>query len=59
MEALECLSNLTAFPTFLLLPYKEQVTYEIVPALDDSKRLVRNAAGKTRLKWCLIGTPED
>jgi DNA repair/transcription protein MET18/MMS19 len=51
--------NIANYPTFLLLPYKQDVVLGIQPALDDHKRLVRNTAVETRLKWFVVGTMEE
>ncbi|XP_063697055.1 MMS19 nucleotide excision repair protein [Culicoides brevitarsis] len=59
LQALCTLKNVTIYSTYLLLPKKEEVVYGIIPVLDDEKRLVRNAARATRMKWCSIGIEEN
>uniref|UniRef100_A0A336M2E3 MMS19 nucleotide excision repair protein n=1 Tax=Culicoides sonorensis TaxID=179676 RepID=A0A336M2E3_CULSO len=59
IQALECLYNLTILPVYYILPFKNEVILQTASLLDDPKRLVRNAAVKTRLKWYLIGTTEE
>lgn len=59
IAALECLSMLSTFPTYLLLPLKDKVTYGVTSSLDDRKRLVRAAAVRARLKWYMVGTSES
>lgn len=53
--ACKCLENLTKFPLFTLVPYKNDVTHELSAVLDDNKRLVRNAAVSARIAWFLVG----
>ncbi|XP_053680894.1 MMS19 nucleotide excision repair protein [Anopheles nili] len=57
--ALECMLYICKFPTFLLLPYKKNTLVELQKALDDRKRLVRNAAVAARLQWFVVGTTEE
>lgn len=56
--ACKCLENLTKFPLFTLVPYKNDVTHDLSVALDDSKRLVRTAAVAARMAWFLLGENE-
>lgn len=56
--ACRCLENLTKFPLFNLVPFKNDVTHELSAALDDNKRLVRNAAVNARMAWFLLGEKE-
>lgn len=58
ITACKCLENLTKFPLFTLVPYKNDVTYELMSALDDPKRLVRTAAVSARMAWYLLGENE-
>ncbi|XP_055607018.1 MMS19 nucleotide excision repair protein [Uranotaenia lowii] len=58
LVALECLLNVTKYPPFLLLPYKQDVLLDLQKALDDHKRLVRTAAVAARLQWFLVGSGE-
>lgn len=48
---------MSKYPTYLLLPFKQDVLFNTIAALDDHKRLVRAAAVKTRTKWFLIDSP--
>jgi DNA repair/transcription protein MET18/MMS19 len=57
--ACKCLEHLTHFPLFSLVPFKDDVTHELSNALDDPKRLVRNAAVSARLAWFLLGENES
>ncbi|KAG5672682.1 hypothetical protein PVAND_002792 [Polypedilum vanderplanki] len=56
--ACKCLESLTKFPLFSLVPFKNDVTHELANALDDPKRLVRNAAVDARMAWFLLGENE-
>lgn len=58
IDALECLLQVTKYPPFLLLPFKQDVILALQPALDDHKRLVRNAAVAARLQWYVEGSGE-
>lgn len=49
--ALRALGVLTTLPTDAIYPYAQRVTRELVPALDDKKRLVRAEAVKSRNEW--------
>lgn len=57
IAALELLYDITKYPTYVLLPHKVDVTLVLADALDDPKRLVRNAAVKARNAWYLVGAP--
>lgn len=57
--ACKCLEHLTKFPLFTLVPYKNDVTHDLIPALDDPKRLVRAAAVSARMSWYLLGENEN
>lgn len=59
IAACKALENLTKFPLFTLVPYKNDVTHELTIALDDRKRLVRAAAVAARLAWYLLGENEE
>ncbi|XP_062556432.1 MMS19 nucleotide excision repair protein [Armigeres subalbatus] len=54
IDALECLLHATKYPPFLLLPFKQDVVLGLQTALDDHKRLVRNAAVTARLQWYVV-----
>lgn len=56
--ACKCLEDLTKFPLFTLVPFKNDVTHELSAVLDDNKRLVRNAAVTARMAWFLLGEKE-
>jgi DNA repair/transcription protein MET18/MMS19 len=58
ITACKCLEHLTKFPLFALVPFKNDVTYELSAVLDDNKRLVRNAAVTARMAWFLLGENE-
>ncbi|EDV94788.1 MMS19 nucleotide excision repair protein [Drosophila grimshawi] len=57
IAALQLLYDITKYPTYLLLPHKVDVTLVLAAALDDPKRLVRNAAVMARNAWYLVGAP--
>lgn len=57
--ACRCLENLTKFPLFTLVPYKNDIINELAIALDDHKRLVRAAAVSARMAWFLLGEGEE
>lgn len=59
ITACTCLKNLTEFPLFTLVPYKNEVILDLAAALDDPKRLVRAAAVSARMAWYLIGENDD
>lgn len=56
--ACKCLENLTKFPLFTLVPYKNDVTHDLEAAIDDCKRLVRSAGVAARMAWFLLGEEE-
>uniref|UniRef100_T1P948 MMS19 nucleotide excision repair protein n=1 Tax=Musca domestica TaxID=7370 RepID=T1P948_MUSDO len=58
ISALKLLYDITKYPTFVLLPYKVDVVLDLATALDDPKRLVRNAAVQARNAWYMIGAPK-
>ena len=53
MKALNCIQSVTKAETQDLVPYKKEVINGLTPALDDHKRLVRQAATSARNSWCL------
>ncbi|KAL7727200.1 hypothetical protein ACLKA6_004464 [Drosophila palustris] len=55
--ALQLLYDITKYPTYVLLPHKQDVTLALASTLDDPKRLVRNTAVKTSNAWFLVGAP--
>jgi DNA repair/transcription protein MET18/MMS19 len=55
-SALSCLNGLSKLPRHLVFPYQSQVLRELVPCLDDSKRLVRKEAVQTRANWFMLDT---
>ncbi|XP_037819827.1 MMS19 nucleotide excision repair protein homolog [Lucilia sericata] len=57
--SLNLLYDITKYPTFVLLPYKMDVVLDLASALDDPKRLVRNAAVQARNAWYLVGAPNS
>lgn len=57
IAVLNLMYDLTKYPTYLLLPHRMDVILELASALDDPKRLVRNAAVRARNSWYLIGAP--
>ncbi|XP_013098838.2 MMS19 nucleotide excision repair protein [Stomoxys calcitrans] len=57
ISALNLLQDITKYATFVLLPYKFDVVLELASALDDPKRLVRNAAVQARNAWYMVGAP--
>ena len=59
ITACKCLENLTIFPLFTLVPYKNEVIHDLSAALDDHKRLVRTAAVSARMAWFLLGENDD
>lgn len=56
--ACQCLENMTKYPLFTLVPYKNDVVHDLQVALDDHKRLVRAAAVSARLAWFALGENE-
>ncbi|XP_026318835.1 MMS19 nucleotide excision repair protein homolog isoform X2 [Hyposmocoma kahamanoa] len=60
IKSLQCLYEIAnCYRTIYLLPYKQDVLFDLAPALDDKKRLVRNTAVKARTRWFLIGAPGE
>lgn len=57
--SLNLLYDITKYPTFVLLTYKMDVVLDLANALDDPKRLVRNAAVQARNAWYLVGAPSS
>ena len=53
IKALECIKSATNADTKDLVPLKKDVINGLVPALDDHKRLVRQAATSARNSWCI------
>ena len=53
MKALNCIQSVTKAETQDLIPYKKEVINGLTPALDDHKRLVRQAATSARNSWCI------
>ena len=51
IAALECLEELTALPSHVLVPHQPRVVRELKRTLDDKKRLVRRQAAQTRSAW--------
>ena len=52
-KALNCIQSVTKAETQDLVPYKKEIINGLTPALDDHKRLVRQAATSARNSWCL------
>ncbi|KAJ0183452.1 hypothetical protein K1T71_001428 [Dendrolimus kikuchii] len=60
IKSLQCLYEIAnSYRTSLLLPYKQDILFDLAPSLDDKKRLVRNMAVKARTRWFLIGAPGE
>ncbi|CAH2047442.1 unnamed protein product, partial [Iphiclides podalirius] len=60
IKSLQCVLEIAkAYPTVLLLPYKQDVLLDLAPSLDDRKRLVRNMAVQARTRWFLVGAPGE
>jgi len=53
IKALECVKSATNAETKDLVPMKKDVINGLVPALDDHKRLVRQAATSARNSWSI------
>jgi len=53
IKALECIKSATNAETKDLVPMKKDVINGLVPALDDHKRLVRQAATSARNSWSI------
>jgi len=58
ITAIQCLSAVTRFPTFVVLQFAQDVQIGLSPALDDKKRLVRNTAVQARNEWFVVGAPK-
>lgn len=58
INSIEILTAMSNYPTFVVLPYAQDVLFGLQPALDDHKRLVRNATVLARNKWYLVGAEE-
>lgn len=60
IKSLQCLFDIAnTYPTQLVIPYKQDVLFDLAPSLDDKKRMVRNMAVKARTRWFLIGAPGE
>lgn len=60
IRSLQCIYDIANnYRTSLLLPFKQDILFDLIPSLDDKKRLVRNMAVKTRTRWFLIGAPGE
>lgn len=46
------------YPTFIILPFAQDILFGLEPALNDHKRLVRNAAVTARNKWFMVGAEQ-
>jgi DNA repair/transcription protein MET18/MMS19 len=55
--SLECLRKCARAPPHITLPLRDTVAENLLPCLDDPKRLVRQEAMITRSIWVLIGAP--
>lgn len=58
IAAIQCLSAIAKYPTFITLQFAQDIQFGLVSALDDKKRLVRSAAAKTRNEWFMVGAPQ-
>lgn len=58
INAIEILTAIASYPTFVVLPFAQDVLFGLQPALDDHKRIVRSAAVSARNKWFLVGAEE-
>ncbi|KAK7573753.1 hypothetical protein V9T40_010944 [Parthenolecanium corni] len=56
IAALQCLLQFTKLNPSVILPFKSKISQELVPCLDDKKRLVRQEAVKTRSRWLVLGS---
>ncbi|XP_014666171.1 PREDICTED: MMS19 nucleotide excision repair protein homolog [Priapulus caudatus] len=56
ISALDCLRIVSSLPHQVVFPHQQQVIRQLSAALDDKKRLVRQAAAKTRGEWCILGS---
>lgn len=57
MLALKSLGQLTDAPKIVVLPLRSRVVFQLIPCLDDRKRLVRREAALARHKWIMLGQP--
>lgn len=57
MAAVRCLGQLTSLPLHVALPYRAKVVRDLLPVLDDRKRLVRAEAVEARQRWILLDSP--
>ena len=53
IKALECIKAATKAENKDLVPHKKEVIKQLVPALDDHKRIVRQSATAARNSWCI------
>lgn len=58
IDAVNILSSITKYPAFVILPFAPDVLFGLQAALDDHKRLVRNAAVLARNQWFLVGVEQ-
>lgn len=58
IAAIQCLTSISKYPTFTILPFAQDVQIGLTPALDDKKRLVRNATVEARNQWFIVGSPK-
>ncbi|XKL69048.1 hypothetical protein PGB90_006817 [Kerria lacca] len=56
IAALNCLFHFCKLNLPVILPFKARVIHELTVCLDDRKRLVRQEAVKTRIRWIVLGT---
>ncbi|KAL0270203.1 UNVERIFIED_CONTAM: hypothetical protein PYX00_007685 [Menopon gallinae] len=59
INALKCLHSYAFYPTFIILPLKNEVVKSLEQCLDDKKRLVRTEAVRARSRWFLVGSPGE
>lgn len=60
IKSLDCLFEIGHnYPTLLLLPFKQDLLYDLAPCLDDKKRQVRTVAVRARTRWFLVGAPGE
>ncbi|KAL4706927.1 hypothetical protein ACJJTC_006971 [Scirpophaga incertulas] len=60
IKSLQCLYIAACvYPTFFLRPHKQDMLLDLETTLDDSKRLVRRNAVKTRTRWFMVGAPGE
>jgi len=55
IDALECLLSIASLPTQKVFPYAQRLIMDLMPVLDDRKRLVRQKAVACRSAWIGIG----